>query len=83
MDPNKVQAVVDLPEPCSAQAVHEFLGLARYYCKFVKEFGTIVAPLTALLKKEGFSWIEVVGATFNEIKATVITAPVLALPDFP
>jgi hypothetical protein len=52
MDPAKVQ---DWPVPWSARAVRGFLGLAGYYRKFVKEFGSVAAPLTALLRKEGFS----------------------------
>jgi hypothetical protein len=55
MDPAKVQAVQDWPVPRSARAVRGFLGLARYYRKFVHNYGTITAPLTALLKKDGFS----------------------------
>jgi hypothetical protein len=54
MDPAKVQAIHDWPQPCSAWAVRDFLGLAGYYRKFVHNYGTIVVPLTALLK-EGFT----------------------------
>lgn len=59
-----------------------FLGLAGYYLRSVKESGTIVAPLMALLKKEGFAWTEVASVTFSARKSAVTTAPVLALPDF-
>ena len=55
MDPAKVQAILDWPVPRSARAVRGFLGLAGYYRKFVHNYGTVAAPLTALLKKEGFS----------------------------
>ena len=55
MDPAKVQAIHDLPVPRSAWAVRDFLGLAGYYRKFTHNFGSVAAPLTALLKKEGFS----------------------------
>jgi hypothetical protein len=79
MDPAKVQAIHEWPAPRSARAVRGFLGLAGYYRKFVHNYGTIAAPLTALLKKEGFSWGDV---AFTALKATVTSTPVLAMPDF-
>jgi hypothetical protein len=55
MDPDKVQAIAEWPQPRSAHAVRGFLGLAGYYRKFIKDFGVIAAPLMALLSKEGFA----------------------------
>ena len=43
----------DWPQPRSARAVRGFLGLTRYYRKFVKDYGSIAAHLTALLRREG------------------------------
>jgi hypothetical protein len=81
MDPAKVHAVHDWPQPRSPCAVRGFLGLAGYYCKFVHDYGAIAAPLTALLK-EGFSWNDEAAAAFQALKLAVTSAPVLALPDF-
>jgi hypothetical protein len=55
MDSTKVQAIRDWPVPRSARAVRGFLGLAGYYRKFIHNYGAMAAPLTSLLKKEGFS----------------------------
>jgi hypothetical protein len=82
MDSAKVQAIHGWPAPRSARAVRGFLGLAGYYRKFVHDYGKIAAPLTALLKKEGFSWNNDAQAAFQALKAAVTSAPVLALPDF-
>ncbi|XP_066351740.1 uncharacterized mitochondrial protein AtMg00860-like [Miscanthus floridulus] len=82
MDPAKVQAIRDWPIPRSARAVRGFLGLAGYYRKFVHNYGAVAAPLIALLKKEGFSWNDAAAAAFDDLKAAVTSAPVLAMPDF-
>jgi hypothetical protein len=82
MDPAKVQAIRDWSAPRSARAVRGFLGLAGYYRKFIHNYGTIAAPLTALLKKEGFVWSDAAAEAFDALKAAVSAAPVLAMPDF-
>ena len=82
MDSDKVLAVVDWPVPRTVRAVRGFLGLAGYYHKFIKGFGTIAAPLTALLKKDGFLWTDQAATAFEALKVALTTAPVLQLPDF-
>ena len=82
MDTAKVQAIQDWPVPRSARAVRGFLGLAGYYRKFIHNYGIIAAPLTVLLKKEGFAWDDKAASAFTALKDAVTTAPVLAMPDF-
>ena len=82
MDSDKVLAVVDWPVPHTVCAVRGFLGLAGYYRKFIWDFGTIAAPLTALLKKDIFLWTLATNIAFEALKKALTTAPVLQLPDF-
>ena len=57
VDSTKVTAIVDWPRPTSVTEVRSFLGLARYYKRFVKGFSRIALPLTNLTRKGvKFEW---------------------------
>jgi hypothetical protein len=56
MDKQKVCVVLDWPVPSSMRAVCAFLRLSGYYRWFIRECGSIGAPLTQLLRKEDFKW---------------------------
>lgn len=40
-DPHKIKTVSEWPKPVNLKQLHRFLGLAGYYRRFVKKFGTI------------------------------------------
>ena len=82
MDPAKIQAINDWPKPTTTKGVRGFLGLAGYYQKFIKGFGSIAAPLNRLLTKEGFTWSQEAEYTFNQLKEALSSPPVMRLPDF-
>jgi len=82
MDTAKVSAVQAWPQPRSTRGLRGFLGLVGYYRRFIRNYGTIAAPLTQLLRKAGFQWTDAATAAFDELKAALAAAPVLHLPDF-
>nr|GFB92882.1 putative reverse transcriptase domain-containing protein [Tanacetum cinerariifolium] len=44
VDPAKIKSVKDLASPKSPTEIHQFLGLARYYRRFIEEFSKIAKP---------------------------------------
>ncbi|KAJ0453140.1 putative nucleotidyltransferase, Ribonuclease H [Helianthus annuus] len=50
--------------------------------KFIRNFSTIVAPLTDCLKSSQFVWTPAAEIAFSKLKTVVTGAPVLALPNF-
>jgi hypothetical protein len=82
-NPSKIQAIYQWPIPKNIKQLRSFLGLAGYYHKFVRNFGVISKPLTELLKKDTlFSWTSQHDAAFTALQLALVSAPVLALPNF-
>ena len=67
----------------SSSQVRSFLGLARFYRCFVRDFSTIAAPLNELTKKDvPFIWGTAQEEAFTVLKDKLTHAPLLQLPDF-
>jgi len=81
-DPEKVQAVKDFPRPRSVKQLRMFLGMCGYYQRFVKNYASITAPLTDMLRKNKFVWTDESISAFENLKESFCTAPVLHSPDF-
>ena len=52
MEEDKVKGVLDWPTPEYVKDVQKFLGLANYYCQFIKDFISIARLLHNMVKKK-------------------------------
>jgi hypothetical protein len=76
-----VRAIQDWSSTTS-EGVCSFHGLASFYRRFVKDFSSLAAPLTEVIKNVGFRWGEEQEMAFQLIKENLTNAPLLSLPNF-
>lgn len=85
-DPEKVSAILNFPIPTTPREVKIFLGTCSWYRRFIRNFSTIAAPLNRLTSKgkkaPAFQWSEEAENAFNTLKNALVSAPILAVPDF-
>ncbi len=82
VDPRKVQAVKEWPEPTGPSPLRSFLGLANFFRRFIQGYSSLVAPLTALTSaKTPWNWTDQCRRAFEGVKRALTQAPVLILPD--
>jgi len=82
VEDSKVEAIRSWPTPKSIHDIQSFHGLASFYRRLIRNFSTVVAPMTKILKGSSFHWNPQAQAAFEEIKSKLTQAPILALPNF-
>eukprot|EP00731_Ephydatia_muelleri_P022232 Em0014g823a len=82
-DSDKTRFIADWPTPSCLQDLKQFLGLASYYRRFVRNFAAIVAPLVKLTEKgHVWHWSSDCDAAFLQLKERLVTSPILGYPVF-
>ena len=82
-DTSKTDKIAHWPVPTNQQQLQQFLGLANYYRRFVRDFAAISRPLHRLTEKNSvFRWTSECDRAFNHLKQLLTSAPVLSYPDF-
>ena len=82
IDPDEVEVVMTWERPKSVFEIRSFLGLARYYRRFIEDFSRLATPMTRLTQKEvKFDWDDRCEDAFQELKMRLTTAPILIVLD--
>ena len=84
VDPTNIQVIQDWPAPTTLTELHSFLGLSKFYCRFMLGFSNITWHFSQVTKggvKEKFFWFESQQKAFTELKHRIYSTPVLTLPD--
>ena len=82
-DSKKLTAVKHFPRPKNQKNVRQFLGLAGYYRRFIKDFAAKAKPLTELLQKNAkFVWGSKHKKSFKILRKSLCRSPILQYPDF-
>ena len=98
MDPSNIQAVLSLREkqPRTVGEVRQLLGLLGYYRRYIPDFARLARPLFDLLQsnepkakkspqvpsKQHVTWCEEHKIALAKLLAFLISAPILAYPDY-
>ena len=78
MQPEKVEAIVNFPDPTNLTEARSFKGLAGFYSHFIPKFSEIVKPITNLFRKNvPFCWDGKPKAAAEELKQMLLRYPVL------
>jgi hypothetical protein len=81
MDKAKIEVIEQLLPPTNVKGIHNFLGHAGFYRRFIQNFSQIARPLTHVLAKDApFIFTEECLQSFHTLKEALISAPVIQLP---
>ena len=82
MEKEKVQRIINWSVPRSVKDMQKFLGLAKYYRQFVKDFTSVAKPLHEITRKDvKWSWEERQWKVFEELKESFMIKLVLITPN--
>ena len=82
VDLENIEAIMDSPTPRNATDVRYFMGLARYYRRFIEGFSKVAHTITSLQNKGmKFEWTWKCEEIFQRLKNILTSAPMLKVAD--
>lgn len=83
MEPEKISGIVNMPRPTTPKAVKRLIGMISWYRRFLKDFSTMIEPLTNLTRKrKKFILSNECKKSFMNVKTALISKPILTCPDY-
>ncbi|GAU22854.1 hypothetical protein TSUD_282210 [Trifolium subterraneum] len=81
VDPDKVRAIREMPDPQTEKQVRGFLGRLNYISRFISHMTATCGPIFKLLRKnQGIVWTEDCQKAFDSIKEYLMEPPILIPP---
>jgi hypothetical protein len=83
VDKAKIEVIEELPLLTNVTGIHNFLGHAVFYRRFIQNFSQIARPLTHLPAKDApFVFIEECLQSFHTLKKALVSTPIIQPPDW-
>ena len=76
----KVDRIRNFLQPVTVLQLRSFLGLIRYYRKFIPDFAAIAQPLYKLIHRDAPLWTGVALAAFCKLRSVLCDVCSLTLP---
>lgn len=81
IDPNKIQAIVEMPPPKTLRQLRSLQGRLAYIRRFISNLSGRCQPFARLMKKKTpFVWDDACQEAFHSIKQYLLNPPILAAP---
>ncbi|XP_044753909.1 uncharacterized protein K02A2.6-like [Coccinella septempunctata] len=81
-DHAKIKTILQFRPPTTKEETRSFLGLVTYLGKFIPDLGTTTEPLRRLIREnQKFEWCQVQQESFNKLKKSLATLPILSYFD--
>ncbi|RDX75396.1 Retrovirus-related Pol polyprotein, partial [Mucuna pruriens] len=83
VDKSKIDIITSLPNPTLVRDIRSFLGRAKFYRRFIKNFSRTALPLSKLLQKdEEFKFDQPCIEAFQDLKSRLTSMPILQAPNW-
>lgn len=81
---SKIQTILNFPTPKTVKEVRSLVGTVTWYSHFIRDYSSIMAPITSLIKKKAQKviWTKEAQQAFDHIKRMLTSYPVLRPPDY-